>query len=259
MKRIIRKVSLATAILGICMTGIASAQLTETPGNSGGPLITTPNTTPDDPTGLAAPLDPRALGSVLDVSIEFANGAWRQVGEAEVIHCRPPRNLPSSSYSSEIRLVDGNGKLVSSRSIPNPRVILPEDPRSEWGKLKSSQLQLQIELTGDPQKIEVFETDRQDGPSVAIDLAATLDNFNRYGGKRIPNCELGDPPLVRIGDSAVYVPSYALNRAAQAAGLTGQDMLLALEKYSNGLGNHVRMPEAALDLLLSSRQAYRKY
>ena len=50
------------------------------------------------------------------------------------------------------------------------------------------------------------------------DLAATLENFNRYGGKRIPNCELGDPPLVRIGDSAVYVPSYTLNRAAQAAG-----------------------------------------
>ncbi|MDE0886467.1 MAG: hypothetical protein OSB70_13160 [Myxococcota bacterium] len=258
MKRIIRKVSLTTAILGICMTGIASAQLTSTPGNSGGALITTP----DDPTGLAAPLDPRALGSVLDVSIEFANGAWRQVGEPEVIHCRPPRNLPSSSYSSEIRLVDGNGKLVSSRSIPNPRVVLPEDPRSKWDALKNTQVQLQIEiphLAPAPQKIEFFETDRQDGPSVVIDLAATLDNFNRYGGKRIPNCELGDPPLVRIGDSAVYVPSYTLNRAAQAAGLTGQDMLIALEKYSNSLGNHVRIPEAALDLLLSSRQAYRKY
>ena len=253
MKSFIRNLTHTIPILSLLLAGSALAQ-------TNGEFVLPPTVdvgSIDDPTGLSKPLDPSVLGTVLTVEIGYENGRWSQLGEADVIHCRAPRIGAKSEYASEIRTVDANGKPVASRFIGNPLIVLPEDPRSYMGRLKSTKAQLHIGLVGDPARIEFFEdASRQSQPSLSIDLKTALAIFDREGGTLIPNCENSDPPMVRLGESSVYVLSYALDHASRAADIPADELLALLARYGSTIGKHVRMPKSTLRLLVSALQEF---
>ena len=187
------------------------------------------------------------------VDIGYENQRWTQLDEADVIHCHAPKPGKKSDYASEIRTVDASGKPTATRFIGNPLLVLPEDPRSTSTRLDSAKVRLHIELVGNPTRIDFFEdASRQDQPSVSIDLKNALAIFAQEGGLRIPGCDHSDPPMVRVGDSQVYVLAYALDRASTASDVPADELLSMLSQYGSTIGKHVRMPAATLDLLLSS-------
>lgn len=253
MKTFIRSLTHTALIINLLTAGSALAQ------TNGGSIVppTVGTGSIGDPTGLSKPLDPSVLGTVLTVEIGYENGRWSQLGEADVIHCQAPKLGTKSDYASEIRAVDDSGRPVASRFIGNPLIVLPEDPRSDMGRLKSATVQLHIDLIGDPARIEFFENaSRQDQPDLSIDLKTALAIFDVEGGTRIPNCEHSDPPMVRLGESQVYVLSYALDRASRVADIPADELLSMLSAYGSTIGKHVPMPKPALHLLVSSLREF---
>ena len=198
-------------------------------------------------------LNPAELGSVLSLQVGFKDGKWFQISEPNVIHCRPPKILPVVVPGAEIRIGDARGQVLGRRSIDDPRLVLPEDPRSDWGRLETVEIQLLIDLVGQPARIEFFEDLRQlDVPSLSIDLTRALADFLALGGLRIPNCENADPPFVRLGNQSAFVLVYALERASQATDIPTDELLELLTQYGEKIGDRVKMPRTVEHLLLAS-------
>ncbi|MFP6638686.1 MAG: hypothetical protein VCC04_00475, partial [Myxococcota bacterium] len=168
MNKITRTLAHLTATLSLFGASHALAQelVIDDPGSLVSPDGTDGTSITVDPPVVVRPdeesrTNPAALDSVISVNVSFRDGKWSQVSEPEVIHCRAPRNGSDEGSGAEIRLVDETGRILNRRSIDDPRRVLPEDPRREWGSLEELDMPLMIAMAGQPARIEFYEDPRQ--------------------------------------------------------------------------------------------------
>lgn len=218
---------------------------TSVPGTSGDEIKRT------ESAELAQPIPASLLGATLAIPVVFSSGSWAQSGETRISPCGRPKSQASPGpQPSEVRLVSQNGKVLGSRKIGNARIHLPEDGRTEWAPAERAESVLRVEFDESALYLELWEdTERQSKPSLVIDVSKEIQAFVESGMIDRAVCDGSNPPLVRLGDTGLFVLANALQRAADVSGLTPGELVEKMAGNNGRLAAGVELPKVVSKLL----------